>query len=365
MGNLCDSQVVGKTSISIPLKVLEDTDSTENTQQPTSPSKRRISKIDFVDLGLVAKGSFGKVHKVMKKDTGTIYAMKIINKQDIFEYNLEANSFIERNVLKASNCPFLVKLSYAFQSQTKCYFVMDYVQGGELFKLLQKYSGLPETVVVFLVAEIVIALEYLHNTLNVIYRDLKPENVMLTENGHVKLTDFGLATAIKDPNSFNYTMAGTPEYLAPEIITKAGHTKEVDLWTLGILVYEMLAGYAPFYDPERNTNKIQSKIMQNKPVFTAKMSSNARNLIQGLLRFNPKDRLGSKSFDDLKRHPFFSKIDFENIQNMKSPIENQSLNSKLEIDAQLQPGHECNEQSAAPEDHTKLRDFTYDSGEMK
>ena len=143
---------------------------------------------------------------------------------------------------------------------------MEYVSGGEFYKILQQTEVLPENVVKFVTAEVVLALEYLNTKLKVIYRDLKPENILLTTQGHVKLTDFGLATLKKEDDQKTYTvlkiiidkqLAGTPEYLAPEIITRAGHSYEVDLWTLGILIFEMISGVAPFTNVDRNVQKIQ------------------------------------------------------------------------------------------------------------
>ena len=192
--------------------------------------------------------------------------MKQIQKKQIIEHKLESNTVLERNVLKQSKHPFIVQLKYSFQTDSNLYFVMEYVSGGEFYKILQQTEVLPENVVKFVTAEVVLALEYLNTKLKVIYRDLKPENILLTTQGHVKLTDFGLATLKKEDDQKTYTvlkiiidkqLAGTPEYLAPEIITRAGHSYEVDLWTLGILIFEMISGVAPFTNVDRNVQKIQ------------------------------------------------------------------------------------------------------------
>ena len=135
----------------------------------------------------------------------------------------------------------------------------------------------------FVAAEVVLALEYLTNKLNIIYRDLKPENLLLTRSGHVKLTDFGLATKRKENNQKSYTLVGTTEYLAPELIRKEGHSFEVDLWTLGILIYEMINGKTPFAHPERNQMKIQYLILQNKPTYPILMSRDCKDLVSSLL----------------------------------------------------------------------------------
>lgn len=152
------------------------------------------------------QGAFGKVYKVKKKDNLRIYAMKAMNKRVIIEAGLRENAVIEKTVLKTSKHPFIVNLKYAFQTPTYLYFVMEYIQGGEFFKILQQTKGLPEPVVAFVTAEVVLALEYLNTQLKVIYRDLKPENILLTTTGHVKLTDFGLATLRREQNQLTYTV---------------------------------------------------------------------------------------------------------------------------------------------------------------
>lgn len=157
------------------------------------------------------------------------------------------------------------------------------------------------------------ALEYLHNELDIVYRDLKPENILLDGDGHIKLTDFGLSKNTK----LSYSFCGTPEYLAPEILLGHGHSKEVDWWSLGCLIYEMLAGYPPFQN--KNRKQLYQDILKNDPLIPSHFSANARNLLSKLLVSNPKERLGHASVNDIKNHDFFVKTDWQELLLKKNP----------------------------------------------
>jgi len=207
-------------------------------------------------------------------------------------------------------------LRYAFQSKEKLYFVLDYFQGGELFFHLKNNRRFPEDVARIYVGEIALALGHLHS-LQVIYRDLKPENILLDDNGHVCLTDFGLSKDV-DPTDKAHTFCGTPEYLAPEIVTGAGHDKAVDWWSLGILLYELTVGIPPFYS--QNVNEMYNKIQHGVLRFPPFLSENCKNLIVQLLNRDPKKRLGSKDdVNDIKVHPFFKTVSWEKM--MKKEID--------------------------------------------
>lgn len=195
---------------------------------------------DFSPVKVLGRGSFGKVLLVKKTDMDEHYAMKVLDKKMIAHRNQKAHIkskaklllLAEREVLGKAESKFIVKLYYAFQSAKKLYFVMEFLPGGELFYHLRKARKFPESTAVFYAAEIVLAIEYLHKN-NIVYRDLKPENVLLDAEGHVKLTDFGLSkegVAFGDKKA--YTFCGTYEYLAPEIIRQEGHDKAVDWWSL-------------------------------------------------------------------------------------------------------------------------------------
>ncbi len=203
------------------------------TQHPEA-----VSAKDFDLLKVVGKGSFGKVLQVRKKDTGRIYAMKILQKKDIVERQEVAHTLSERNVLIQASSPFLVGLKFSFQTPDKLYLVLDYMNGGELFYQLQKETAFNEARAKFYTAELVLALEHLHKY-NIVYRDLKPENILLDGNGHIALTDFGLCKENVAFDETTNTFCGTAEYLAPEVLTGQGYGKPVDWWSLGILLYGM------------------------------------------------------------------------------------------------------------------------------
>jgi serine/threonine protein kinase len=189
---------------------------------------------DFELLKVLGKGSFGKVLQVRKKDTGRIYAMKVLSKKDIAQRHEIGHTMSERNVLMRLHNPFLVGLKFSFQTPDKLYLVLDYMNGGELFYHLQKETAFTEERAKFYISEIVVALEYLHKY-NIIYRDLKPENVLLDTTGHVALTDFGLCKENMTTDAQTTTFCGTAEYLAPEVLMGGGYGKAVDWWSLGIL----------------------------------------------------------------------------------------------------------------------------------
>ncbi|KAM9949963.1 hypothetical protein ACTFIT_011188 [Dictyostelium discoideum] len=235
-------------------------------------TQQRISVEDFDLLKVIGKGSFGKVMQVRKKDNDRIYAMKVLNKNNIIERKEVDHTRSEKNILQKLVHPFLVNLNYSFQTNDKLYFIMDYINGGELFFHLQNEEKFDEIRVKFYCAEIVCGLEYLHNC-GIIYRDLKPENILLTSDGHIVLTDFGISKeGLVSDNDRTATFCGTPEYLAPEVLLGKGYGKAVDWWSFGTLVYEMLSGLPPFYsqdvreiDPNKRLRDI--KVVKSHPFF--------------------------------------------------------------------------------------------------
>jgi len=225
----------------------------------------------------------------------------------------------ERNVLlKNLEHPFLVGLHYSFQTPEKLYFVLDYVNGGELFFHLQRERTFTEARARFYAAEIASAVGYMHS-LNIIYRDLKPENILLDCDGHIKLTDFGLCKEGIDSNQTTTTFCGTPEYLAPEILKKQPYTKAVDWWCLGAVLYEMLYSLPPFYS--QDTKEMYENILFKPLRLRQNVSFEARMLLNKLLQKNPQIRLGSGERDvlDIKEEDFFASIDWEELETGKSP----------------------------------------------
>ncbi|KAL4479981.1 hypothetical protein ABPG74_020497 [Tetrahymena malaccensis] len=273
-------------------------------------NQQKVVLSDFEILKVIGEGSFGKVFMVQKKDDGKIYAMKQLRKSNLTKQHQKLKTIEEKNIMVNMKSPFIVQLKYAFQTTTKLYFVMDFMQGGEMFYHIRKAKYFKEDVARFYISELVLALEYLHSK-DTIYRDLKPENILLGADGHIKICDFGLSKqGVKDSDKTK-TICGTPEYLAPEILLGQPHGKEVDWYSLGCVLYEFLSGAPPFYSRDKQQmyqQRINSDI-QRKPQF----QNDAWDLIQLLLAKNPKDRLNTAA--QVKSHPFFQSVDWEKLMN--------------------------------------------------
>lgn len=284
------------------------------------PSQINISNslsIDKFDLlKVIGRGSFGKVMQVRKKDTQRIYALKSIRKAHIISRMEVIHTLAERTVLAKINNPFIVPLKFSFQSNEKLYFVLDFINGGELFHHLQREGKFNLNRSRFYISELLIALESLHD-LNVIYRDLKPENILLDYQGHIALCDFGLCKLDMKNSEKTNTFCGTPEYLAPELLLNNGYTRSVDWWTLGVLLYEMLTGLPPFYDEDVPT--MYNKILTDPLTFPINFDPLAKDLITKLLTRNPEHRLGNNDngANDIKNHKFFQVIDWKKLVEKK------------------------------------------------
>ena len=258
-------------------------------------------------------GTFGQVYQVRKKDTQRIYAMKVLSKKVIVQKKEVAHTLGERNILvrtAMTDSPFIVGLKFSFQTISDLYLVTDYMSGGELFWHLQKEGRFDERRAKFYIAELILALEHLHNH-DIVYRDLKPENILLDANGHIALCDFGLSKANLTQNDTTNTFCGTTEYLAPEVLLdEAGYTKMVDFWSLGVLVFEMCCGWSPFY--AEDTQQMYKNIAFGKVRFPRDaLSADGRTFVKGLLNRNPKHRLGAHGdAKELKEQEFFSDIDW-------------------------------------------------------
>lgn len=292
----------------LPSSVSQTQFSKDFNRETGSTLTHHLTVNDFELLKVVGKGSFGKVMQVKKKDTGKVYAMKVLKKAHLVARKQVAHTQTERKVLENIDHPFIVSLRFAFQTEDKLYMILDYFTGGELFFHLKNTGRFPEARAKFYAAEIVLALEELHRHA-IIYRDLKPENVLLDEQGNIILTDFGLSKESISGDQLTHTFCGTPEYLAPEVIHGAGYGKAVDWWSLGTLLYEMLTGLPPFYN--QNLHVMYEKIIRAKLTFPDYLSPDAKSLLAGLLERDPKLRLGSHNdAEDIKSHPFFKDIDW-------------------------------------------------------
>lgn len=271
---------------------------------------------DFIPRKLVGKGSFGKVFMVEKASNGKIYAMKVLKKEQLVKRKQIAHTQTERRVLQDISHPFIVSLRYAFQTSEKLYMVLDYFTGGELFFHLRQTGRFSENRTKFYAAEIISAIDCLHQN-NIVYRDLKPENILLDEEGHIRLTDFGLSKEDIAGDVLTHTFCGTPEYLAPEVIQGGGYGKAVDWWSLGTLLYEMLTGLPPFFNS--NINIMYEKIMKDRLAFPAHVSPIAQNFLTKLLERNPAKRLGGgdRGASEIKSHPFFQGLNWDDLDQMK------------------------------------------------
>ncbi|WCJ27858.1 protein-serine kinase 1 [Euphorbia peplus] len=266
---------------------------------------------DFEVLKLVGQGAFGKVYQVRKKDTSEILAMKVVRKDRIVEKNHIEYMKAERDILTKIDHPFIVQLKYSFQTKYRLYLVLDFINGGHLFFQLYHHGLFREDLARIYAAEIVSAVSHLHAN-GIMHRDLKPENILLDSDGHVMLTDFGLAKEF-DENTRSNSLCGTVEYMAPEIVLGKGHDKAADWWSVGILLYEMLTGKPPYTGGNRD--KIQQKIVKDKIKLPSFLSSEAHSLLKGLLQKEAGRRLasGSTGSEEIKRHKWFKGVNWKKL----------------------------------------------------
>lgn len=279
--------------------------------------KDSLSIDDFTLLKVVGKGSYGTVMLARKNDTQEVLAIKMLKKTYLKKRKQEVHTKTERFILETIQHPFIVNLKYAFQNAEKLYFCLEFCPGGELFFHLQRVENFDEEVTRFYSAQMVLALEHLHKH-DIIYRDLKPENVLINNDGYIKLTDFGLAkdNVVTDKDAMSF--CGTPEYLAPEILEREGHGKSVDWWSLASIIYEMIVGLPPFYEKD-NREKLFKQIKSGEPEYPDDMSPACKDLLQNLFKKDPADRLGGKEGDAtaIKEHAWYSQVDWSILEEKK------------------------------------------------
>jgi len=264
-------------------------------------------------IGILGKGAFGLVSLVVNPKTNQSYALKAIKKAQIVELGQQSHIINEKRVMEKMNSPFLVNLRGTYKDKYKVYFLLDVCLGGELFTILRRRRYFNEATSKFFAGCVVEAFDYMHSR-KIIYRDLKPENLVLDNQGYLKVTDFGFAKVVKDKT---FTLCGTPDYLAPEIVTGQGHGKGVDWWTLGILIYEMLASFPPFFDDE--PIETYRKIIKCRLKFPRYFSHEAKELIKSLLRAKPTKRLGvlRGGADNIRHHSWFQDFDWKKLTTFK------------------------------------------------
>ncbi|ESW15852.1 hypothetical protein PHAVU_007G107900 [Phaseolus vulgaris] len=348
--------------------------------------RHKMGADDFEPLTMIGKGAFGEVRVCREKATGHVYAMKKLKKSEMLRRGQVEHVKAERNLLAEVDSNCIVKLYCSFQDEEFLYLIMEYLPGGDMMTLLMRKDILTEDEARFYVGETVLAIESIHKH-NYIHRDIKPDNLLLDRNGHMKLSDFGLCKPLdcsnlqekdfsigsnrsgalqsdgrplapkrsqqeqlqhwqKNRRMLAYSTVGTPDYIAPEVLLKKGYGMECDWWSLGAIMYEMLVGYPPFYsdEPMLTCRKIVNWRNYLKFPEEVKLSAEAKDLISRLL-CNVDQRLGTKGADEIKAHPWFKGIDWDKLYQMKAAfipevndeLDTQNFEKFEEVDNQTQP----------------------------
>ena len=285
-----------------------DYDSEDNNNSNT---REKIGPSNFICLALLGQGSFGEVYLVKEKNTCNYYAMKVLDKKRIEKQNIFKYAMTERNVLSIINFPFIVKLNYAFQTKEKLFLLLDYCPGGDLSKQLQIQTRFGEEKAKFYICEIALALGELHKK-DIIFRDLKPDNIVIDKEGHAMLTDFGLSREGVNEKHIAKSFCGSIAYLAPEMLSRKGHGKAVDWYLLGVCFYEMLVGIPPYFS--NNQEQIFKNIEKADLYIPNFVSKKAQKFLRDLLRKDPANRLGTKrDVEEIKEHPYMAGVDWDKV----------------------------------------------------
>jgi serine/threonine kinase 38 len=292
---------------------------------------------EYESLKIIGRGAFGEVHVCREIKTGKIYAVKKIKKDILLQKNQIIHIRSEQKFMAKVKSPWIVDLKASFQEDDYLYLVMEFCQGGDFMNLLIKKDILSEDEARFYTAELILAVESIHK-LDCIHRDIKPDNILIDKNGHIKLSDFGLAKISdnldqsqiqndkrnkknRPTHQKNYSCVGTAYYVAPEVLKKTGYSEDIDWWSVGVIFFEMLVGYAPFCSEE--TKDVCYKVINWKKFLKIPddiiLSREAEDLIAKMIT-NSNERLGKNGVEEIKAHPFFKKVDWNNIRNTKAPF---------------------------------------------
>lgn len=319
------------------------------TSPVNSAAKDRTSIDDFEIMKPISRGAFGRVFLAKKRTTGDLFAIKVLKKADMIRKNAVESILAERDILISVRNPFVVRFFYSFTCSENLYLVMEYLNGGDLYSLLRNLGCLEEEVARVYIAEVVLALEYLHS-LRVVHRDLKPDNLLIAHDGHIKLTDFGLSkvglinstddlsgpavsgTSLLEENEHQLSASedqrerrkkrsavGTPDYLAPEILLGTGHGATADWWSVGVILFELIVGIPPFN--AEHPQIIFDNILNRNipwPGIPDEMSPEAADLINRLLTEDPQQRLGARGASEVKQHVFFKDINWDTLARQKA-----------------------------------------------
>lgn len=281
-------------------------------------TKKEYTLKDFDMQAVLGKGTFGKVMLAKEKATGELWAIKVLKKDVILAKDEVTHTMTENQVLQSTQHPFLTGLKCSFQTPELLIFVMEYVNGGELFFHLSREKIFDEPRTRFYIGQISLAMTYLHDR-GIIYRDLKLENLLLDNKGNIKITDFGLCKEEIQYGDSTSTFCGTPEYLAPEVLEDNDYGRPVDWWGVGVVMYEMICGHLPFYNKDHEV--LFDLILHEEIRLPSKLSANAKDILSQLLQKDPRKRLGGGERDgrDVQEHPFFFQMDFDKLYRLEIP----------------------------------------------
>ena len=320
------------------LQIINEINQLESQKSRKYREKQTIR--EYESLKIIGRGAFGEVHVCREIKTGKIYAVKKINKNVLLKKNQVIHIRSEQQIMSKVKSPWIVDLKASFQEDDYLYLVMEFCQGGDFMNLLIKKDILTEKEAKFYLVELILAVESIHK-LNCIHRDIKPDNILIDKNGHIKLSDFGLAkisdnfvqSQINNNNinnkynkkrpthQKNYSCVGTAYYVAPEVLKKTGYSEDIDWWSVGVIFFEMLVGYAPFCSEE--TKDVCYRVMNWKHFLKIPddvvISKEAEDLIFKMIN-NSNERLGKNGVEEIKAHPFFKNVDWKNIRNSKAPF---------------------------------------------